>query len=254
MSEAGNNAKYFLIGAGFGAALVVAAMLFCSVATTSLPSPADEALKRNKDIPSPDKANGGINVENSLDAGCFRTTLDTKTALDANTSAPVILPASSPSTASQTSANMPEPVIYRPTIWDALMLAFCSPHGIQPVTPSIEQAPPVAAPRTAPTSTPALIPGPKSTASIPDFAHTEDFLTVYKNGVKHELTTNESRVAQYYFEKHESGTPEVNQSKTLEELSIGCKRIKDVFKNHEAAFKALFVRGERKGSYRLNIA
>lgn len=236
MTPEGEKAKYALIGAGVVIAALVATAIFISIATTPLSATSDEALNRDKLSPPPKQpsiqditVNVRLNHEDAYDdyRANVRTCFDDYIPEPAPIATPI--PAEPPKSA---------------------------------VAEFVSTAPPVyIAPNSAPddkqvhsSSFPALLPGPSQVASIPDFHHTPDFRTVHKGGIRHELSTNESRLVEFYYQAYEKGVPEVHQSAALVELDIQTQRLKDVFKRNKAAYKALFVIGKRKGSFRLNIA
>jgi hypothetical protein len=86
----------------------------------------------------------------------------------------------------------------------------------------------------------------------PDFRYSDDFRTVTHNGREYHLTTSQSRVVEKLWEAYKNKTPEVHQATLLEKLEIYSKRIRDVFKN-SPALNCLIVRGETKGTFRLNL-
>jgi hypothetical protein len=97
------------------------------------------------------------------------------------------------------------------------------------------------------------VPAPLKT-EIPLYSHSETFNVVNWNGKKFELTTNQSRVMEKLWKAFDNRVPEMHQGALLEGLDIYSKRIQDVFKNNVEAFKVFFARGQRKGTFRLNLS
>lgn len=89
-------------------------------------------------------------------------------------------------------------------------------------------------------------------AQLPQFAHSEDFRTVNYQGQEFHLTLNQARVTERLLIARENRTSEVHQDTLLENLGIYSKRVRDVFKN-SPAFGRLIVKGEKKGTFRLNL-
>jgi hypothetical protein len=88
--------------------------------------------------------------------------------------------------------------------------------------------------------------------SLPEWRHSEDFRTVYCQGLEHHLTLNQARVVERLWLAYENKTPEVHQSTLLEKLEIYSRRVRDVFKN-STALGTLIVKGEKRGTFRLNL-
>jgi hypothetical protein len=85
------------------------------------------------------------------------------------------------------------------------------------------------------------------------FRHSEDFRTIYHKGREYHLTLNQARIVERLWNAHQNKTPEVHQSTLLEKLEIYSRRVRDVFKNSPALY-SLVIRGEKKGTFRLNLA
>ena len=67
------------------------------------------------------------------------------------------------------------------------------------------------------------------------------------------LTPRQAQVVQLLHEQCAQGTPEVGQAFILEHLDLtSTNRLVDVFKG-SAAWNALVVRGQKRGTYRLNM-
>ena len=90
------------------------------------------------------------------------------------------------------------------------------------------------------------------TSSTPVIHFSEDYRTVRKNGQEFHLTLNQARIVEKLWQAHTNKTPEVHQSTLLEKLEIYSTRLRDVFKNSEA-FNSLVVRGEKRGTFRINV-
>lgn len=85
------------------------------------------------------------------------------------------------------------------------------------------------------------------------FAHFEDYSSVSLRGKSFKLTSAQSQVVKTLHEAWKQGNPELRQAYVLEKVEISSKRLRDSFKSNPAAWKALFRRGERKGTVRLNL-
>lgn len=88
--------------------------------------------------------------------------------------------------------------------------------------------------------------------SLPELKHSEDFRTISYQGHEYHLTLNQARVTERLLIAHQNKTPEVHQATLLEKLEIYSKRVRDVFKN-SPALGTLIVKGEKKGTFRLNL-
>ncbi len=85
------------------------------------------------------------------------------------------------------------------------------------------------------------------------FEHSEDFRALRFNGALYRLTGTQARVVERLFEAHQSGLPEIHQSKLLEDLGVYSKRLRDVFKADLDVYRALIGKGKRKGTFFLNV-
>jgi hypothetical protein len=88
--------------------------------------------------------------------------------------------------------------------------------------------------------------------SLLELKHSEDFRTVCYQGKEYHLTLNQARVTERLLKAHQNKTPEVHQATLLENLEIYSKRVRDVFKN-SPTWGTLIVKGEKKGTFRLNL-
>ena len=85
------------------------------------------------------------------------------------------------------------------------------------------------------------------------FKHSQDFRSINKNGKKFTLTPKQTQVIQILFKAQERKTPEMSQPYIIEEVSpdTSTRRVRDLFKNNIAAWKALIEQGSKKGTIRL---
>ena len=86
----------------------------------------------------------------------------------------------------------------------------------------------------------------------PDFRHSPDFRSVTLKGNYYTLTSLEAQVVQILYEQYLNGTPDVGKDYILEELGAKSKNMRDVFQSCKG-WQNLIKKGERKGTYRLNI-
>ena len=84
--------------------------------------------------------------------------------------------------------------------------------------------------------------------------HSEDFRVVSAFGKTWNLTLYQSRAVEKLWKAWDNRVPEMHQAAILEGIEACSKRLRDVFKSNMEAYRALITTGERKGTFRLNIA
>lgn len=92
-----------------------------------------------------------------------------------------------------------------------------------------------------------------SNLSIPEFIHSDDFRTIRFQGMDYYLTLTQSRVVERLYSYYQQHIPEIHQDTLLENLEIHSKRLRDVFKN-SPAWGTFILRGQKKGTFKLNLA
>ena len=83
--------------------------------------------------------------------------------------------------------------------------------------------------------------------------HSIDYRSVFlKTGETYSFTPQQAACIKILWEAYENKTPEIGQGTLLEKLDTTIKRLKDVFKDHEAWGK-IITPGKSKGSFRLKL-
>jgi hypothetical protein len=82
-------------------------------------------------------------------------------------------------------------------------------------------------------------------------SHSADFRSVSWDGRTYSLTGMQAAVVRALWEAWQAGTPDVGQHTLLEAADSCADRLRDVFR-HCQAWGVLVVRGESKGTFRLN--
>ena len=86
-----------------------------------------------------------------------------------------------------------------------------------------------------------------------EFEYSPDYSSVSLRGKKFTLTPMQRHAVKILHEAWEKGRPEVGVNYILVELESGAHRLIDIFKSNKEAYRALMRKGERRGSYRLNL-
>lgn len=88
--------------------------------------------------------------------------------------------------------------------------------------------------------------------SEPSFSYSNDFRSVNWKGEAFTFTSRQAQIVQILFEAYSGGTPDVGKDYILESLGSSSSRLRDSFRKSKA-WKTLIVKGEKQGTYRLNI-
>ena len=86
-----------------------------------------------------------------------------------------------------------------------------------------------------------------------DFAHSDDYRSIRWNNAPHQLTTQQAQIVQMLHGAHKDGLPALSQDYMLERLGVPNSRLRDSFKRSRL-WNTLIVRGQKKGTYRLNLS
>ncbi len=84
----------------------------------------------------------------------------------------------------------------------------------------------------------------------PATRHSSDFRSVYWYGTDHNFTPTQAAIVRLLWEAWQAGAPDVSQETLLEQSGSESKRLRDVFRGHEA-FGTMIAAGESRGSFRL---
>jgi len=93
----------------------------------------------------------------------------------------------------------------------------------------------------------------KSAQSDSEWRHSEDFRSVMAYGETFSLTLYQSRAIEKLWNAQKNLIPELHQAAILEGIESCSKRLRDIFKSNMEAYRVLIARGERKGTFRLNL-
>jgi hypothetical protein len=86
-----------------------------------------------------------------------------------------------------------------------------------------------------------------------EFTHSADYRSVGLKGQRYSLTSRQAQVVELLHTASSDGNPELGKDYILEHLETPSSRLRDTFKTNQSAWKALIKRGERRGTYRLNL-
>ena len=84
-------------------------------------------------------------------------------------------------------------------------------------------------------------------------AHNEDFHTVHWFGTEYHFTHTQAACVKALWQAWLDGTPEVSGQTILEAADSSSNRLSQVFGRNQPAWRTMIVRGEKKGTYRLNV-
>src|SRR5690242_15312261 len=84
------------------------------------------------------------------------------------------------------------------------------------------------------------------------FRASPDYRSIEFKGKQYVLTLGQAQVVQMLDESRKSGTPCLGQDYILEKLETPASRLRDTFKT-SPLWRTLIVRGEKRGTYRLNL-
>lgn len=125
---------------------------------------------------------------------------------------------------------------------------------IKAVKPLIER---IRCPKPSPVLPPGRVEPAQSPTDDPSprFTHSPDFRWVCLDGQRFDFTPSQAKVIQILFEEvYQKGIPYLAKDLILTQAGLPkSSQLKDIFKSSQKAWKTLIKRGERKGTYRLNL-
>ena len=92
-----------------------------------------------------------------------------------------------------------------------------------------------------------------------DFTHSEDYTSVTKNGKTYSLTPSQRLIMQYLHEAYISGNKFLSKTHLLRKLDqdrdiiTSNNKLIKIFQKNENAYQDLIIKGNKKGTYALNI-
>jgi len=98
---------------------------------------------------------------------------------------------------------------------------------------------------------PAPVTGPPARKAA--YSHSSDFRAVHWFGVDYSFAPTQAAVVRALWEAWEDGTQELGVATLLESAGSTCDRLPPLFQGHPA-WGVMIVRGEGKGTYRLESA
>jgi 7-cyano-7-deazaguanine synthase in queuosine biosynthesis len=85
------------------------------------------------------------------------------------------------------------------------------------------------------------------------FQPSDDYLSVRIHGQRFTLTSAQACIVKRLHDAWQDGTVDVSQHSLLEHCELNTRRLRDVFRRDQLAFRTLIRSGQRKGTFRLNL-
>jgi hypothetical protein len=85
------------------------------------------------------------------------------------------------------------------------------------------------------------------------FEHSPDYRSIKLDGIPYSLTGMQAQVVQILHNAWNNGTLELSQAYILEKMGSKSSKLKDIFRSRRDDMVKIVVKGNTKGSYRLNI-